>query len=231
MANAYAEELDRLMQGLAVTEASQRRLFFQKQLAQAQEQLIVAEAGLRRAIEAKGITAVDAQSRALVATSEQLRAQIAVKQIQLDAMRSFATEQNPDALRLSQEITSMKTELAKLEGGHSNADVRQSPAGLENLRRLRETKFLEFTVDLLTKQYEIAKIDEAKDAILIQVVDKATPPDYKSRPSRALIVLAVFFVFTMLSVGAAFWLEAFERARSDPKRAARIDVLRRLLRP
>jgi uncharacterized protein involved in exopolysaccharide biosynthesis len=202
LANAYVDELDRLMQSLALTEASQRRLFFEKQLANTRDQLIAAEATLRQAIEAKGITGVDAQSRGMVSTSEQLRAQIAVKEIQLDAMRSFATERNPEAVRLRQELTSMKGELANLEGGRREANGAKSPTGLENVRKLREVKFLEFSAELLTKQYEIARIDEAKDAVLIQLVDKAVPPDYRSKPSRALIVL--FSVLAAFVVGIAF---------------------------
>jgi uncharacterized protein involved in exopolysaccharide biosynthesis len=230
MANAYFEELDHLMQGLAVTEAGQRRLFFEKQLASAQDKLVAAEAALRQAIQTKGITGVDAQSRAVVGTTEQLRAQIAVKEIQLDAMRTFATERNPEALRLRQEISSMKSELGKLEGGRPEVDGGRSPAGLENIRKVREMKFLEFTVELLTKQYEIAKIDEAKDAVIIQVVDKAMPPDYKSKPKRALIVVLTVLVFGIFAVLWAFFREAMDKARADPRGASRLKVLRNYLR-
>jgi uncharacterized protein involved in exopolysaccharide biosynthesis len=217
LANAYVEELDRLMQSLALTEASQRRLFLEKQLTNAREQLITSEVSLRRAIDSKGIVGVDAQSRALVGTAEQLRAQIAVKEIQLDAMRSFATQSNPDAVRLRQEIASMKGELAHLEGGRTAANHRQSPTGLENIRKLREVKFLEFTVELLTKQYEIARIDEARDAVLIQIVDHAVAPDYKSRPKRGLIVIVTVLVAGLVAVIGAFVTESLQRARLHPQ--------------
>jgi uncharacterized protein involved in exopolysaccharide biosynthesis len=230
LANAYVDELDSLMQGLALTEASQRRLFFEKQLVNARDQLVAAEAALRQAIDTKGIAGVDAQSRGVVSTAEQLRAQIAVKEIQFDAMRSFATERNPDAVRLRQEITSMKGELANLEGGRRDSNRGKSPAGLENIRKLREMKFLEFTVELLTRQYEIAKIDEAKDAVLIQVVDKAIPSDYKSKPRRAFILIAAMIAAGFLAVLWAFVSEALERTRSDPEGAKRLDTLHRYLR-
>lgn len=229
IANAYIEELDRLMQGIALTEASQRRLFFEKQLAKARQQLVAAELALRQAIDTKGIAGVDAQSRAVVGTAEQLRAQIAVKEIQLDAMRSFATERNPDALRLRQELASMKVELANLEGGRGIGTKPSSPAGLENVRKLRELKFLEVTVELLTKQYEIAKIDEAKDAVLIQVVDRAIPPDYKSKPKRALIVTLTTLAAGFLAVLLAFVLEAIERAAGNPQNSDRMKLMRRYL--
>lgn len=230
IANAYVEELDRFMQGLAVTEAAQRRLFFEKQLASARDDLVAAEVDLRKGIETKGIAGVDAQSRAVVGTAEKLRAQIAVKEIQLDAMRSFATERNPEAVRLRHEITSMKAELGNLEGGRREANGGRSPAGLENIRKLREVKFLEFTVELLTKHYEIAKIDEAKDAVLIQVVDKAVPPDLRSKPNRAQIVIVTLFAVGILALLLAFLLEAIEKARNDPGTRDRLYTLRQTLR-
>lgn len=229
IANGYVSELDRLMQSLAITEAAQRRLFFEKQLAKAREQLVGAEITLRRSIEAKGLVGIDAQSRAVVATTEQLRAQIAVKEIQLDAMRSFATNSNPEAVRLRQEIASMRTELASLEGGRVGAS-RDSPSGLENVRKLRDLKFVEHTVELLTKQYEIARIDEAKDAVVIQIVDKAIPPDHKSKPKRAVIVIATTLVFGLLAVLLAFGLDMTESIRKDPEGVKRINELRNHLR-
>lgn len=230
IANGYFEELDRLMQRLAVTEAGQRRLFYERQLGNARDQLVAAEVALRKAIEVKGIIGVDAQTRALVATTEQLRAQIAIKEIQLDSIRSFATERNPEAVRLRQEIGSMKSELANLEGGRGDANGGRSPAGLENTRKLREVKFLEFTVEFLTKQYQVARIDEARDAVVIQMADRAIPPDYKSKPKRALIVILTAVLFGFLAVTIAFIKEFLEKTRLDPQSAGRLESLRQYLR-
>jgi tyrosine-protein kinase Etk/Wzc len=235
MANAYIEELNDMMQALAITEASQRRLFFEQQLTTARDQLVRAEVGLRRAIEEKGLVAVDAQSRAVVLTVERLRAESATRQIQLDAMRTFATPQNPESVRLKQEITSIQSELAKLESGNTGNNKRvdtksNSPPGLENFRLLRETKFLESMVELLTKQFEVAKIDEARDAALIQVVDKATPPDFKSKPKRALIVVLTGVAVGFVAVILAFFIEALEKAQKHPQSARRLDSLWHYLR-
>jgi uncharacterized protein involved in exopolysaccharide biosynthesis len=232
MANAYIEELDRIMHDLAITEASQRRLFFERQLTTAREQLIQAEVVLRRAIEEKGLVAVDAQSRAIVVTVERLRAEVAAKQIQLDAMRTFATDRNPDSVRLRQEIISIQSELAKLESGN-NKQARSksySPAGLENVRLLRETKFLESMVELLTKQFEAAKNDEARDAAIIQVVDKATPPDFKSKPKRSVMVILTGLIAGFFAVILAFGMEALERWRRHPQLAEQLETLRQYLR-
>jgi tyrosine-protein kinase Etk/Wzc len=230
LANAYVEELGTLMQGLALTEASQRRLFFENQLASARGKLVDAELNLRIAIDTKGITGVDAQTRGVVGTAEQLRAQVAVKEIQLDAMRSFATDRNPDAVRLRQEIVSIKTELGQLEGGRRAHKNGESPAGLESLRKLREVKFLEFNVELLTKQFELAKIDEAKDAVLIQVVDPAIPPDFKSKPKRSLIVILTALMLGVIAVLWAFLANAVDRANEDPNAQGKLQSLLHNLR-
>jgi tyrosine-protein kinase Etk/Wzc len=234
IANAYIEELERLIQMLAITEASQRRLFFERQLKTARDQLVQSELTLRQAIEQKGLVAVDAQSRAVVGTVERLRAEVAAKQIQLEAMRTFATTRNPDSVRLKQEITSMQSELARLESGVSgNKHARgesDAPAGLENVRLLRETKFLESMVELLTKQFEAAKIDEAQDAAVIQVVDRAMPPDYKSKPKRALIVVLTTLLAGFLGAFLALVAESLEKARRNPQSASRLDTLRQSLR-
>lgn len=235
MVNAYIEELDRLMQALAITQASQRRLFFERQLTTAREQLIHAEMGLRQAIEEKGLVAMDAQSRGVVGAVERLRAEVAARQIQLDAMRTYATESNPDSVRLRHEIRSIQSELTKLESGksanHKGAGGKSvSPAGLENIRLLRETKFLEAMVELLTKQFEAAKIDEAQDAAIIQVVDKAIAPDFKSKPKRALIVIITGLVVGFLAVILAFFVEAVAKARTDPLSARRLETVWQYLR-
>ena len=233
MANAYIEELDNMMQALAITEASQRRLFFERQLTAAREQLVRAEVSLRQAIDEKGLVAVDAQSRAVMGTVERLRAEVAVRQIQLDAMRTFATERNPESVRLRQEISSIQAELAKLESGNSTnkhmGGKTVSPAGLENIRLLRETKFLEGMVELLTKQFEAAKIDEARDAAIIQVVDRAIPPDLKSKPKRALMVTLTTLIAGFFALLIAIALEALENARRDPQFARRLGTLRQYL--
>jgi len=231
IANAYIEELEKLTLSLAVTEASQRRLFFEKQLKQTRDQLAEAEISLRQAIDNKGLAGIDVQSRAILEPSAQLRAQIAFREVQLSAIRIFATDQNPDFERLRHEIGSMKRELAKLEGGDGEAKLpATNSAGLENLRRFRDMKFLERLTELLTQQFEAAKIDEAKSATLVQVLDKAVEPERKSEPKRALITILTALVAGFLAVIWAFIREAGQRARQNPEQASRLETLRGYLR-
>lgn len=231
IANAYIEELENLTLSLAVTEASQRRLFFEKQLKQTREQLAQIEISLRQAIDKGGLAGVDIQSRAILEPSAQLRAQIALREVQLSAIRIFATDQHPDFERLRHEIASMKRELGKLEGGDGKAEPPSvTSAGFENLRRFRDMKFLERLTELLTQQFESAKIDEAKNATLVQVLDKAVEPEKRSKPYRTLIVIFTALATGIIAVICALFKEATERARQDPEKASRLDALRHHLR-
>jgi uncharacterized protein involved in exopolysaccharide biosynthesis len=103
-------------------------------------------------------------------------------------------------------------------------------AGLEYVRKLREVKYQETIFELLAKQFEAAKIDEAKEAAIIQVVDQAIEPDRKSKPKRALIAFLSAFVGFFLAVFLALLLEARERARLNPKQAAQLAALHSQLR-
>jgi uncharacterized protein involved in exopolysaccharide biosynthesis len=230
VANAYVEELYKLTTSLAITEASQRRLFFESQLKQTRDQLSAAEIALRQAIDAKGLAGIDVQSRAILEPSAQLRAQIALREVQLGAIRVFATDQHPDINRLRAEIASMKRELAKLEGGDGKSEPSTtSAAGFENLRRFRDVKFLERLTELLTQQFEAAKIDEARDISIVQVLDKAVEPEKKSWPNRTLIVVITLVLAGIIGVIAAFIREAFARAATDPAKAERLQSVRRYL--
>jgi len=229
LANGYVDELFKLTKVLAVTEASQRRLFFERQLGQAKENLARAEASTRLALEKGGLVLVEGQGRVMAETSARLRAEITVKEIQIGAMRTFASEQNPELQRTQQQMEVLKRELARTEGtsgSRAGSSAQTNGKGIENLRLLREMKYNEVTYELLARQYEIAKIDEAKDSAIIQVMDKAIEPDRKSRPRRSLIVLLSVLVTFLLAIVWAFALEAVAKSSQDPLGADRWQVLK-----
>ena len=230
LANGYVEELLKLTQVLAVTEASQRRLFFEQQFARAKENLATAEATARQALDSGGIVNVDEQGRAMIQTNARLRAQMSLQEVQIGAMRSFATDRNPELRLAEQELESMKRELAKIEGagGMKMGDGRTGK-GIENIRLLRDLKYHETLYALLAKQYEMARIDEARDAAVVQVLDKALPPDRKSKPRRSLIVLFWTLGALIATVIWALGREALNGARLDSKQAPRLEALKRHL--
>ncbi|MFZ0914718.1 MAG: GNVR domain-containing protein [Candidatus Korobacteraceae bacterium] len=238
LANAYVEELRRLNGNLAVTEAAQRRAFYQQQLDGEREALNQAEAALKQVEEKSGLVQPDAQGKAIVSAVADMRAQVAIHEVQLQAMRTYATESNPDVKRAQQELAGLRAQLAKLErntgelgNGNLQVPTRQLPAvELEYLRQLRDVKYHEALYDFLTKQLEASRIDEAKDAILVQVVDKAVLPERKSSPKRAFIVLVTAAVAFLLSCLGVLVMETLRRKQEDPKQRARLTQLRQSLK-
>jgi tyrosine-protein kinase Etk/Wzc len=217
LANGYVDELFKLTKVLAVTEASQRRLFFERQLEQAKDSLAKSEASTRQALQKGGLVLVEGQGRVMAETSARLRAEITVKEIQIGAMRTFASDQNPELQRTQQQVEVLKRELARIEGTSGAGSSRPEETnvkGIENLRLLREMRYNEVTYELLAKQYEIAKIDEAKDSAVIQVMDRAIEPDRKSKPVRFQIVLLSTLAAGLLAVPGAFLLEASRKNNS-----------------
>ncbi|MFN7751337.1 MAG: Wzz/FepE/Etk N-terminal domain-containing protein, partial [Pseudomonadota bacterium] len=150
VANAYVEELVRLTAVLAVTEAAQRRLFFERQLAKARDNLAAAEVAAREALTKGGLAMVEGQGRSLVETSARLRAQITAKEVQIGAMRSFAADSNPDLQRDQRDLTALRGELARAAGsGASGAVPKSNPAASDNVRLLREVRSQEALEELL----------------------------------------------------------------------------------
>jgi uncharacterized protein involved in exopolysaccharide biosynthesis len=233
LANAYVDELMKLTRVLAVTEASQRRLFFERQLVQAKDNLTAAEIAARQGLQKGGLAQVDAQGRSIIEVTSRLRAQISAKEVQIGAMRTFAAEGNPELQRTEQERESLKRELARIEGSSlaprvGNKDE-SGGTGLDNLGRLRNVKYYEFLYELLAKQYELAKIDEAKDSTVVQVMDKAIEPDRKSKPVRSYIVLLSMAAGLFVAILWAFFRETAEKINSDPQQAEQLQTLKRNL--
>lgn len=228
LANAYVDELIRLTQTMALSEASMRRLFFEKQLKDAKDQLAEAEIALRKTQEKTGMIQPDGQVQAIISSIAQLKASIAAKEVQLKAMRTFATAQNPELLRTQEELYGLQAQLARLEksqpakdGDFMVATAKLPEVGVEYVRRLRDVKYHETLFEMLAKQYELAKIDEAKDTSVIQVLDKAVPAERKSKPKRALITLAGIAAGGMLGLLLAFFLDSYRRSRLDPQNSYR----------
>jgi uncharacterized protein involved in exopolysaccharide biosynthesis len=231
IANAYVDELYKLTCTLAVTEASQRRLFFERQLQQAKDRLADAEVALRKAMQAGGIVSVDVQGRATVENVARLRAQVSAKEVQIGAMRVYAAPSNPELLRAEQEVTSLRKELAKLESGPpdagtASAEVDPPARGVNNIRLLREVKYNEVMFELLAKQYDLARADESRDAPIIQVLDRATPPEKKSRPKRLSIVLTLGVLAFFATTATVLVRHAFERASANPDTRSRMAELK-----
>jgi uncharacterized protein involved in exopolysaccharide biosynthesis len=237
MANAYVEELERLTERLAVTEAGQRRLFFERQLKQAKDALALAEVELKKTQEDTGLIKLDDQGRAIIEAVAELTAQIAAKEVQIEGMRSFATERNPQLVRAQQELAGLRVQLRKMgvnkvesEGDVLVPTARVPEAGLQFIRKFRDMKYQETMFELLAKQYEIARLDEAKDAQVIQVLDYAVAPDKKSKPRHFLLAVIGAAIVGVVTFGFALVREFAARLASDPTQTQRLSMFRRYLK-
>jgi tyrosine-protein kinase Etk/Wzc len=234
IATAYTSELLRLTKVLALTEASQRRLFLERELQKSKDNLAESEAALNRTLDTHGVISVDMQSRAIAESSAQLRAQITAKEIQLSAMQAFVTTENLDFKKNQQQLRSMRDELEKLENGSpsngSQVTKSDKPSGLENIKILRNAKYYQMLYEMLSKQYEIARLDEAKDATIIQVLEAAIEPERKFKPKRAVIAVVACSVGFLLAIAAAFWLEWFDEIQRTPKLNGQLNTFKALLR-
>lgn len=230
LANAYLEELSRQNGRLALTESAQRRLFFERQLEAQKRSLADAEGALRATQERTGVLQVTAQVESVIGNMARVRAGIASREVALSSLESAATPQNPEVVRQQAELAALREQLRKLEasgdpGGRGDPLIPTSlvPAvGLQYVRAVRELKYNETLFELLLKQYTAARIDEAKDAPVVQVVDSAVPPEHKSWPPREGFGFGGAFGFGILACVIAV---AGNRLQ-DPRKAAKLRLLK-----
>jgi uncharacterized protein involved in exopolysaccharide biosynthesis len=236
IANGYVDEFRKLSAKLAITEAAQRRLFFQQQLLEANGNLAAAEEAMKYNQQSTGVLQIDSQAKALIESAAMLRAQVVAKEVQLQAMRSYATEDNPEAVIAEQELSALKGQLARLTGTDKNpgSDIivpkgNIPEAGMEYVRKLRDVKYYGTMVELLARQFETAKLDEARQGSVIQVADVAVPPDKRSYPKRLLTVIVAMLGALILACGWCLIAEAVERLKRNPAERERIEALQATL--
>lgn len=234
LANAYAGELTKLLGRLAVSEAQQRRAFFELQLKETKDNLVQAEQTLRTVQEKSGMIVLDQQAEAIIKAVADLKARIIEREVRLKVMRTTTTAQNPDVRLLSSELAALRSELARMESSSGVVASRSAsaPGGIDipigklpaaavdYVRAAREVKFQESLLASMLRQFEAAKLDEAKEGPILQQVDVALPPDRKSKPSRALIVLASTLVALLLSSVYVIWGRYRDLVRTQDPEAA-----------
>jgi uncharacterized protein involved in exopolysaccharide biosynthesis len=236
IANGYVEELYKLNQDLAITEAAQRRVFFQKQLESAKDDLLKAELDLKRTQESTRLIEVDSQGKAIIEGVARLKAQVTAGEVELRSMLLSATDENPAVVRQREKLAALRSQLAAMEsagpkGGQPSSDGIQIPtnqipeAEFEYIRALREVKYREALFDMIAKQLEAARLDEAKSAPLVQVVDRAVASQKSLWPDRLLQVIVGGLIGLFIALAWVLGTELVERLRQSPEQNARIEVL------
>ncbi len=233
LANGYVDEFRKLSASLATTEAARRRLFFDGELQQAKDDLTVSEEAMRKTQQSTGVLQIDSQARSLIESAAVLRAQVVAKEVQMQGMRSFAAEDNPDLILAKQQLAALRSQLEQIAGSQhdTGSDIvlskgRMTEAGMEYIRRLRDLKYHETVFELLAKELEIAKLDEAREGEIVQVVDAAVPPDKHSSPHRTLIVIGMTILAFFVAV---FWIivrQGLEQTFEVPENRRRLEAIK-----
>jgi uncharacterized protein involved in exopolysaccharide biosynthesis len=216
LANGHVEELGRLLNRLAVTEAQQRRLFFEKQLANAKDSLVEAEQALK--VSGVNSSALKASPGAAVEGMAKLKAGITVQEIKLGAMRGYLTEYAPDFKQAQTELAAMRAQMARAEKEEPAANSGDS----DYIARFREFKYHETMFELFAKQYEMARIDESREGAVIQVLDAAQPPERRSKPVKTQIAVLTTFASGLALLLFVFMLKAMHKATGNAESAAKL---------
>jgi len=218
MANRHVDELRRLTGQLALTEAQQRRVFFETQLAQTRDRLTEAQ----QSLQASGFNAgaIKAEPKAAAEGYARLRAEVTAAEVRLQALRRSLADNTPEVQQQQAALGALRAQLARLEAASEGAN------GPDYIGRYREFKYQETLFDLFARQYELARLDESREGALIQVVDVAVPPEKKSKPKRALVAVAT--TLAALFVLAAFLIarHSWRLSAADPRNADRLARLR-----
>ena len=237
IANAFIEELDRLLQGLALQEAKGRSTFLEKERLQASQNLTKAEESVRLFSEKNSVLQIDTQTKGAIEYVARLRAEIDTREVSLQVLGQRATPLNYEMVRVETEIKGLKEKLRSAESQLENcvSDVclptSKAPGlGLEYLRLFREAKFQESLYQLYTKLVEIARLDMVRDVAVIKVLAPALPPGKKSNRRLMPSMLAGITTFFMMIL-VAFVREYMQNVNNREDDVQRLSLLKDYLRP
>ena len=222
IANGYVAEYKRYSSTLAITDAAHRRLFFEEQMRLAKDNLTNAEEAMKDTESTSGVLQVDSQTRLLIEAVASLRAQIVSKEVQLHSMGTYATDNNPSVVETNQELNALRAQLAQLGGSSPKVNLdmivpegRVPDAQMVYLRHLRDVKYYETIYELLAKQFEAAKLDEARQDQSMQVVDPAEVPEKRFSSRPVIASLKAFALGLLLSFFLCLILQLRERSRRN----------------
>ena len=207
MANRYVDELRRLSSSLAVTEAQQRRVFFEQQLKQTRDHLAKAQEALQSSGFSTG--ALKAEPKAAAEGYAKLKAEVVIYEVRLQALRGSLTDAAPEVRQQQAALAALRAQLARAEQATS---VEGAP---DYVSRYREFKYQEALFEIYARQFELARADESREGALIQVVDPATPPEKKTSPKRAYAALGATVAALVLAI-------AYLIARRSPRQVRRL---------
>lgn len=230
IANSYVDGLDRFNMEANMTRGKRNRIFIEDRLVSVKMDLKAAEESLKLFQQKHKTVFLEEEVKAAIEAAGNLKAEIIAREVQLGILRDYATEENPQVRGLKVEIAQLNRRLREIEYGSKSkgsdskfgagfsVPFSKLPAvGLELGRLMREAKIQEVVFELLTQQYEQAKIAEARDTPTVQVMDRAVPPERRSFPQRRKLVMVGFVFSVFVGVGLAFFLEYVDRLQERPR--------------
>lgn len=235
MANTYVQMLDQINRTVNITEGHRKRVFLENRLKKVHRDLSKAEVELKEFQEKYKLIAIEEQAKVAIEGAAKLKGEIVASQTELEVLKQFGTEKQNEAVMLKSKIAELQNQLTKIETGGVDKNLHKDDQttngnsslfipfdefptlGLQLTRLMRETKIQEKVFELMTTQFELAKIEEAKDVNTIQVLDEAVPPDKKSSPKRSLIVILSTFMAFFMAVFLVFFMEYIERIKTEDK--------------
>ena len=207
-----------------------------RQLEEAKNNLADAEQELKKTELTTGFIQPDSQARAMIESAAQIQGEISAKEVEMQAISSFATDSNPQMVTLKNQIEELRSQLTRLTGNTGKQTDLFVPKGkvpeaaLDYVRKLRDVKYREVIFQALASQYQIARLDEAKQGTEFQVIDVAVPPDRRSFPARAILVILFSFLGFIFSCFAVWAEAALEAIRNDPDDGPQLSALLTALR-
>jgi tyrosine-protein kinase Etk/Wzc len=228
MANAYVAQLETLMSRLAVTEAQQRRQFFESQLETTKQKLTEAEIALSQTGVSSDVLK-SAPATAIAGVAE-LQAQVTAQEVRIGSMRGYLAETAPEFKQALTALASLRAQLAKQSQGARpstpRADGSSGGARDDYIARYRDFKYQETLFELFARQFEMAKLDESREGATIQVIDMATAPELKSKPKKALIAVLATLATGFLLLLWVFVRQALKNAAQDTESAQKLAGIR-----
>ena len=225
IANAHVEELTKLLSRLAVTEAQQRRQFFEKQLLLVKDKFTQADIALKQT----GISSdvLKSNPASAVAAVAALQAQITAQEVKLGAMRGYLADTAPDFKQALTELANLRAQLAKQSQATGQVNsAGQGSAASDYVARYREFKYQETLFELFAKQFEMAKVDESREGASIQVLDAAQAPEFKTKPKKAMIAVLATLASGFALLLFVFVRQALRNASQDAESAQKLSALK-----
>jgi uncharacterized protein involved in exopolysaccharide biosynthesis len=222
MANRHVDELRRLTSELALTEAQQRRVFFEGQLKKTRDDLTQAQ----QQLQASGFNpgALKAEPKAAAEGYARLKAEVTAAEVRLQTLRRNLSETTPEVQQAQTMLGALQAQLGKAE---ASTDFSGGP---DYIGKFREFKYQETLFELFARQYELARLDESREGALIQVVDVAKPAEHKSKPKRAITAVATTLAALLLLAVFVVTRHVWRQSTARPERAAKLAQLRAALK-